>query len=181
MRALKKNSGIATFLSLSTLFACTTSSYRVIDRDDYRTEIQVTPDRILLECEEIIDHENAGDPDGNFGFMIHVLDDENTVITLIQEPVIGRKDCFKRQEGVSKILQSGKSIYIGAHGTLNEPRENGKRIYSSFQKRGNFHANGRSLQFSVIKNENGRCYSASNGSDEPCMPAEFPIKNWPNK
>lgn len=181
MRVLRRNSGIATLLSLSTLFACATSNYRVIDRDPYRTEIQVTPDRVLLECEDIIDHENASDPDGNFGFMIHVLDDEDTVLTLIQEPVIGRKDCFERLDDISKILRTGKNIYIGAHGTLDEPRVIGKRIYSSFPKKGSFHENGRGLQFSVIKNENERCYSASNGTDEPCMPEEFPIKNWPRK
>lgn len=179
MSASKRSRGLVALLPFSFLFACTTSSYRVIDRDAYRTEIQVTPDRILLECEDIIDHENAGDPDGNFGFMIHVLDDEDTVLTLIQEPVIGRKDCFERKADIEKILHNGKSIYIGGHGTLDEPRENGKRIYSSFPKRGTFHENGRGLQLSVIRNENGRCYSAANGTDEPCMPEEFPIKNWP--
>lgn len=179
MRALKRNSAIGAIFSLIPSLACTTSSYRVIDRDDYRTEIQLTPDRILLECEDIVDHENAGDPDGNFGFMLHVLDDAETVFSLIQEPVIGRKDCFERQADIEKILRTGRIIYIGGHGTLDEPRVIGKRIYSSFPKKGNFHENGRSLQFSVIKNENGRCYSASNGTDEPCMPEEFPIKNWP--
>lgn len=181
MHVVKKISVIVALISLSVVFACTTSSYRVTDRSKNRTEIQVTPDRILLECEDIIDHENAGDPDGNFGFMIHVLDDEDTVLTLIQEPVIGRKDCFGRLEDISKILHSGRNIYIGAHGTLDHPRVIGKQIYSSFPKKGNYRDNGRGLQLSVIQNENGRCYSAANGTDEPCMPEEFPIKKWPNK
>jgi len=178
MRVLKRNSGVAVLLSFGSLFACTTSSYNVV-QDDYLTEIRVTPDRVLLECEDIIDHANAGDPEGNFGFMIHVLDEEDTVLTLIQEPVIGRKDCFKRHEDITKILKGGKSIYIAGHGALDEPREKKARTYSSFPKRGVFYGNGRGLQFSVIQNENGRCYSAYNGTYEPCMPEEFPIKKWP--
>lgn len=181
MRVLKRSSKIVILSFVALLFSCSTSYYRVTDRSKFRAEIEVTPDRILLECEDIIDHENAGDPEGNFGFMIHVLDDEDTVLTLIQEPVIGRKDCFERQEDIAKILRNGKCIYIGGHGTLDDPRVIGKRIYSSFPKKGIFRSNGRSLQLSVIKNENGRCYSAENGTDEPCMPAEFPIKKWPNK
>jgi hypothetical protein len=181
MRALKIRNSVA-LIFIATISACATSSYRVTGRASYRTEIQVTSDRILLECEDIKDHENAGDPEGNFGFMIHVLDEEDTVLTLIQEPVVGRKDCFKRLEDIAKILKSGRSIYIGGHGTLDhQPREKGAQSFSSFPKRGVFYDNGRVLQFSVIKNEQGHCYSASNGTDDPCMPTEFPIKNRPSK
>jgi hypothetical protein len=113
--------------------------------------------------------------------MIHLLDEEYTVLTLIQEPVIGRKDCFERQSDIEKVIRTGKRIYLGGHGNLDEPRVIGKRSYAAFPKSGRYYDNGRVLQFSVIKNENGRCYSASNGTDEPCMPEEFPIKNWPKK
>lgn len=179
MPSSRKNSVIVTFFLSVLSPACTTSSYRVVDQDQCRTELQVTPDRILLECEDIKDHADAGNPEGNYGFMIHVLDEEDTVLTMIQEPVIGRKDCFKRRDDIAKILRNGKSIYIGTHLTLNEPRAKGNRSFSTFRKNGTYFENGRSLQFSVIKNEHGHCYSATNGIEPPCMPPEFPIKNSP--
>jgi hypothetical protein len=179
MPSSRKNRVIVAFFLSVFSPACTTSSYRVIDQDRYRTELMISPDRILLECEDIKDHANAGDPEGNFGFMIHVLDEEDTVLTMIQEPVIGRKHCFKRLDDIAKILRNGKSIYIGTHLTLSEPRMKGNRSFSTFAKKGTFYENGRSLQFSVIKNEHGHCYSATNEMDPPCMPPEFPIKNSP--
>jgi hypothetical protein len=173
---LRKSSLVVAVFSSVIVSACTTSSYRVIGRDSYRVEIQVTPDRVLLECEDIKDHDNAGDPNGNFGFMIHVLDEENTTLTLLQGPVLWRKHCFERQEAIARILEGGKTIYIGAHGTLDHPREKGQRSYSSFRKAGTFYDNGRVLQFSVIKNEHGQCYSPIHGSGPTCMPPEFPIE-----
>jgi hypothetical protein len=110
-----------------------------------------------------------------------VSNEEDTVFSLIQEPVIGRKDCFERQADIERVIRSGRKIYLGAHGNLNRPRVIGRHVFTSFPKNGKYYDNGRSLQFSVIKNENGRCYSSSNGTDEPCMPEEFPIKNWPKK
>lgn len=181
MLVSKRNNPIAFLLiSLLPLSGCTTSSYyRVIGRASFRTEIQVTPDRVLLECEDIKDHANAGDPAGNFGFMIHVLDEEDTVLTVIQEPVTNRKYCFKRLDDIAKILRGGKSIYIGGHGTIDEPRKKESLTYSFPEKSGVFHSNGRVLQFSVIQNEHGKCYSAHNATDSPCMPEEFPIKRFP--
>ena len=159
--------------------ACTTSSYRVIDQDRYRTELEVTPDRIPLECEEIKDHANADEPEGNFGFMIHVLDEKDTVLTMIQEPVTTRKQCFKRRDSIAKILRGGKRIDIGTHLNLRKPRVKGPRSFTLFAKNGIFYENGRSLQLSVIQNEHGQCYSATNEMDPPCMPPEFPIKASP--
>jgi hypothetical protein len=179
MRVLRRDSHIWLLLLLFLSWSCATSSYRVSGRASYRVELQVTPDRILLECEDIKDHENADDPEGNFGFMVHVLDEEDTVLTLIQEPVTTRKHCSKRLDYITKILKNGKSIYIGAHGTLDEPRVKEERSYSSFPKSGTFRSNGRLLQLSVIQNEYSQCYSATNEMDSPCMPPEFPIKNSP--
>jgi hypothetical protein len=180
MLGSRRSKSIATLISATLLTACTSSAFRVIDMDRYRTELQVTPDRILLECEDIKDHENAGDPEGNFGFMVHVLDDENTVVNLIQEPVTTRKYCFERLKEIDQVIKNGKIIYIGAHGSLDEPRVKEMRSYS-FDKKGPFFGNGRSLQLSVIKNEHGQCYSAMSAASEPCMPPEFPIKNSPRR
>ncbi len=180
MPALRRSRPLAALFSVALLPACASSAYRVTDMDRYRTELQVTPDRILLECEDIKDHENAGDPEGNFGFMIHVLDEENTVVTLIQEPVISRKYCFERLKEIDQIIKKGKNIYIGAHGSIEEPRIKETRSYS-FGRKGVFYGNGRSLQLSVIKNENGQCYNATSKADEPCMPPEFPISKSPRR
>ncbi len=179
-RNLRKKGIAIVILAVTFLPGCVSSSYRVIDMDRYRTELEVTPDRIFLECEDIKDHENAGDPEGNFGFMMHVLDEANTVVTLIQEPVTSRKFCFERLKTIDQILKRGKSIYIGAHGFIEEVREKGARSYM-FRERGPFYGNGRSLQLSVIKNEHNQCYTAMSAADAPCMPPEFPIKNSPRR
>ncbi len=176
----RKNSLIGALLLSVISQSCSTSSYRVIDQDRYRTELQVTPDRVLLECEDIKDHANADDPRGSFGFMIHVLDEEDTVLSIIQEPITTRKHCLKRVDHIAKILEGGQKIYIGAHLTLRQPRVMGSRSFSEFGKKGVFFENGRSLQLSVIKNEHGQCYSATNEMDQPCMPPEFPIRDVPN-
>jgi hypothetical protein len=181
MLASRKNRVNRSLVVLFLLSACATSSYRVVNVDGFRTELLVTPDRISLECEDIKDHEDVGSPEGNFGFMIHVLDEENTVLTLIQGPVTTRRFCLEQQKAIEKVLKNGKIIYIAGHGSLDEPRKMGKTTYSSFPKPGVFRGNGRVLMYAVIRNEHGQYYSKDNGSKEPCMPPEFPIKNPPGR
>jgi hypothetical protein len=180
MLALRKSRLSAAVISLALWSACSSSNYKIIDMDRGRTELQVSPNRILLECEDIEDHTNAGDPEGSFGFMLHILDEENTVVTAIEEPVTTRKYCFERLNKIDRIIKNGKSVYIGAHHALDVPRIKEARSYL-FGKKGPYFGNGRTLQLSVIKNEQGQCYTAHSGDNEPCMPPEFPIKNSPRR
>jgi len=157
---------------------CTTNTYRVYNKNDGQTEVIVTPDRVLVECEDIKDHENASDPAGNYGFMIHVLDEENTVWNAIRGSVIDRKTCFEQKKHIEKILQNGKQIYLGGMGTLDDPREKTTSKYT-FPNKGIFSWNGRVLGFRVIQNELGECYDVYYGSKAPCPREEFPIKDHP--
>ncbi len=155
------------------IFGCSTSSYKINNSADFRTELVVSPDRILLECEFIYDY--TGDIKEAHGFMMHVLDDENTVLTVNQGNILGKEDCFRRINKIGKILKGGKRIFIGGTGDLKDSRvkENEQYVFPSL---GTFYFNGRVLQFIVVWNENGQCYNTYMGDKKPCPSGEFPIE-----
>jgi hypothetical protein len=152
---------------------CTTSSFKLIKQHELAVELKVTPDRILLEC-EFQYKDTSGDA---YGFMMRVLDDENTVLSIVQTNVLDKGSCFKRIKKIGKILETGKIIYIGGMGDLNKAKIKKDETYM-FPNIGIFHGNGRSAQFIVIANERGLCYDAYSGDEEPC-PREpvFSLKN----
>lgn len=152
------------------LVGCSTQSYRVLKSEDLVTEINLSPERILLECESLHD---APEP-GLYGFMMHVLDEENTVLTIAQGNTIGKSDCDRRLEKIGRILKQGKKIYLGGFGELKKPREIGKGYI--FPEVGTFYGNGRSLGFEVIANEFGSCYDAYSGDQHPCPREPFVLK-----
>ena len=172
MRLLKKSFSFY-FLTFFILIGCATSSYRILDQDDQSAELSVSPDRIVLECEWLYD----ADIKGRYGFMIHVLDEENTVLTVNQGNTLDKKDCDRRIKIISKILKEGKNIYIAGTGNINEPRVKGKRSYF-FPQKGIFFDNERTLQFVAIANEHGSCYDANSGEEKPCPREPFPIQKW---
>lgn len=176
MIASRKNNSALPVLALViiTLSSCANSIYRVADRYRSKVELLVSPDRVVLECEDIKDHDNAGSPEGNYGFLIQVLDEENTVTTVAQTNVLGREDCFERLREIGKILRDGKRITIGGMGDIDSPRVKGT-FRTEFPGKGIFLENERSLQFMVIWNEHGQCYSAYRGPEKPCPRNEFPI------
>lgn len=155
------------------LSACTTSSFKLIKQHELAAEIKVTPDRVLLECE--FQYKDASG-DG-YGFMMHVLDNENTVLSIVQTNVIDKGSCLRRIEKIGKILRIGKMIYIGGMGNLNKSKIIESKTYI-FPNLGTFHGNGQNAQFMVIANEQGLCYDAYSGEEEPC-PREpvFSLKN----
>ncbi len=170
MQILKRSSSFY-FLTFFILIGCATSSYRILDQDDQSAELSVSPDRVLLECEWLYD----ADIKGLYGFMIHVLDEENTVLTVNQGNTLGKKDCDRRIKIISKILKEGKNIYIAGIGNINEPRVKGKRSYF-FPRKGIFFDNERTLQFVAIANEYGSCYDAYSGEEKPCPREPFPTQ-----
>ncbi len=168
---LRKSSSLLVLLSLA---GCATSSYRVLYQDEGIAELNATPDRILLECERLHD----ADEPGLSGFMMHVLDEENTVLTLVQGNTLDNQSCDRRVKKMSAILKKGKDIYIAGRGNLREPRQMG-RAYT-FSPKGTFKKNGRVLGFVAIANEFGECYDAYSGEEEkPCPPEPFPL--WKGK
>jgi hypothetical protein len=168
MQNLKRNSWHLLFLLLA---SCTTSSYKILHQDDGSAELSISPDRVLLECEWLYD----ADVPGLFGFMIHVLDEKNTVLTINQGNTLDKNDCESRIQEISKILNKGRSIYIAGIGNLNEPRSKSKTLYN-FPKKGIFEGNERTLQFVAIANEHGACYDAYSGSEKPCPRKPFPTQ-----
>lgn len=153
------------------LCGCATSSYRVLFKDDSAAELSVTPDRVILECEHLYD----ADIKGLYGFMIHVLDHENTVAMVLQTNTLDQGSCEGRIKKIGRILREGHSIYIAGRGNLENPDPNRKETYH-FPGLGDFKSNGKSLQFVAISNENGLCYDAYSGFNEkPCPPEPFPF------
>ena len=177
MWTLLKNRMIAWISFLFLFSSCTLPSYRVLNQVGRKTELIVAPNRVLLQCEDVQDpSEKPVDTHGRFGFNIDVLDDQNTVLSVSQGSVIGRKDCEERLEKIGKILRNGKQIYIGAIGNIDSPRIMEKEWRSTFPGIGTFYSNSRALQFIVIANEKGECFSAYYGTEKPCPRGDFPIK-----
>jgi hypothetical protein len=171
MVALKRNSFFL-FIFLFFISGCSTSSFFLLKQDENAAEFKVTPDRILLECEYQFDN----DTKDSYGFLMHVLDDENTVITVAQMNILDSESCLKRIQKIKKILSTGKIIYVGGMGYLTEPRRREEKQYT-FPHIGTFHGNGRTLQFIVIANEQGLCYDAYSGEKKPCPAEPFSLKS----
>lgn len=151
------------------LMGCAISSYRVTNQWEGRNELHVTPDRILLQCAHVTDEIEL-----THMFYIHILDDQNTVLDVLQGNNTSKKGCDMRIKGAKKVLDSGHDIYIGAMGDPYRPVVMDNENYT-FPEHGTFHGNGRVLQFHVIANENGKCYHAYRHDNEPCLGDEFPI------
>lgn len=163
MISSKRNDFTSGLLIILFLSGCATSSFKLIQQHELAAELKVTPDRVLLECE----NQYKDDSGNGYGFMMHVLDDENTVLSIVQTNVIDKGSCFKRIEKIGKILKTGKAIYVGGMGNLNKPRIKENKTYT-FPHLGTFHGNGRNAQFMVIANEKGLCYDAYSGDEDPC-------------
>lgn len=170
MLSLKRSScflGAAVVL----LSGCATSSYRIANRDGQAIELEVSSNRVLLQCEYA--SENKEIP---YGFMIHVLDEERTVLNLIQGNTLSKGDCFNRLDKIGRILKNGKRIYVAGIGDIDKPREREKWMHH-FSGLGTFNSNSRGLQFFAIANEHGHCFDAYSWEEKPCPQSGiFPLK-----
>lgn len=125
MTSLKINS---LFLLIACLLVgCASSSYRIDNQTEGRTQLLVTPDRVALECDYLADY--TGDIKEAHLFLVHVLDEDKTVLTVSQGNILGKEDCLRRINKISKILKSGSKIFIGGMGNLEKPREILERRY----------------------------------------------------
>lgn len=152
---------------------CATSRYRVLFQDDSGAELSVTPDRVLLECEDLRD----ADTKDLYGFMIHVLKENDSVLTLVQGNTLDKGSCEKRLKVIGRILREGKEIYIAGTGDLARVGNGEQRDYT-FPGKGTFSKTGGTLGFVAISNEKGFCFDAYGGLEEqPCPPQPFPFWN----
>ncbi len=166
---------ITNLLFLFIFSGCSTSSFKVKKETDFLTELLVTPDRIILQCEELDE-----DPDvGAYGFMVHILDEKETVTTSALSVRPDKENCERFIRKIDRILKNGKQIYIGNRMRLSSrTRKNNETNFRyTFPGHGTFFSNGRSLEFVVIANEKNQCYAPTYGKDEPCPPFPFPIEN----
>lgn len=165
---------ISSVIFLFIFSGCSTTYFKVKKETDFLTELLVTPDRIILQCEELDE-----DPDeGAYGFMVHILDEEKTVTTSALSIRPDKENCERFIQKIDRILKNGRQVYIGNRMKLSRrARKNEEANFRyTFPGHGTFSSNGRSLEFVVIANEKGQCYAPTYGKDEPCPPFPFPIE-----
>lgn len=161
MACLQKNSFLMIMLTIG-LFGCITSTYKAGKQSEVGTYIEVTPDRIIVECEFITDYE--GDRSDPYGFMILLLDNEKKVLTVSSAIVLEKGDCFDWLKQSEKILSKGKSILVLGRGDAYAPGSMEKFAYN-FPKHGTYYGNGRALNFLGIRNDKGQCLNALASED----------------
>lgn len=170
MRSLKViNLSIIVF----TIFfvGCATSSYKIINQKNMATEIEATPDRIIMECERV----ETDDRGVVAGFMIHVINDKNKSITIVQTNALDIESCETRFKKIDKIIKNGKKIYLAGIGDVEEPHP--IQLYEhNFPHHGIIQDSGGSLQFIAIQNELKQCFGAFSAEEKPCPPEPFPLK-----
>lgn len=170
---------LSSLLLLFVVSGCSTSSFKIKNETNSLTELLVTPDRVLLQCEELDE-----DPDvGAYGFMVHILDEEKTVTTSALAIRPDKENCERFIQKMNRILKSGKQIYIGNINKLSQQTRTleDRRFRYMFPGHGTFFSNGRSLEFVFIANEKGQCYSPTAEKNEACSPFPFPIEKQEQK
>jgi hypothetical protein len=164
MANLQKNKFFISVVSLF-LTSCVSSRYHVNKPNALGTDIEVSPDRVIAECEFITDY--TGDYSDPHGFMIHILDSEKTVLTVSNGTVLDKTECFKRLKATEEIIKKGNTVFIRGRGDANASIILQSDTYY-FPAYGNFPDNGRSLNYLAIWNDQGECYDAFYGSEKPC-------------
>jgi len=176
MRNLKLNN-LFFPVSLLYLTACASSQYKIHQQLYERTGILISSDRVILVCEDQYAH--GGDFKDTFAFMIYFLDEEKTVSTAFESMLLTESECTQKLKLTESILKKSKQVYMAGIMDLKEPRILKNKTYH-FPKFGDFHGNGRSMQWNVLKGEDGTCVTAYDGDGKPC-PWEpiFPAETVP--
>ena len=159
---LQKSNILIIALSIC-LSGCVTSKYFASKQKASGTDIKVTPDRIIVECEFITDYE--GDRSEPYGFMIHVLDNEKTVLTLSSATVLEKRDCVDWLKQSEKIIQKAQLVTVRGRGDAQAPVV-AEKYKHTFKHHGTYLGNGRSLNFLAIWNDKGQCLDIFNRSKE---------------
>ena len=164
MISLQKNKYLSMFLLVMFLQGCVTSHYQASKPNALGTDIAVTPDRVITECEFIDNY--TGDYSDPYGFMIHILDNENTVLTASSGTVLEKKDCLRWQVAADKIIRNAKTVTVRGRGDAEDPIVK-KEFKYAFERHGTYFGNGRSLNYLAIWNDKGQCFDVFN-RDNPC-------------
>ncbi len=165
MKNLRKSSLV--FAALLLTSSCANSRYRIVTNERNKREIEVSSDRILLECEDV-------EAEGleAYGFFIHVLDDANTVLSVWQTNKIDKESCLANLKRVASILKKDSTVRIFGIGDLREPRKKNGRIYN-FKGRGEFPGNDLSYSLVYIKNSKGGCFDVYAQTEKLCPQSDI--------
>lgn len=166
MASLQKNKHSILLSFFFLLNGCVTSRYSAGKANALGTDIKVSPDRIITECEFITDYD--GDRKSPYGFMIHLLDLQNTVLTVSNGIVLEKEDCLERQTAADKIIKNAELVTVRGRGNAEAPIVK-EEFKHTFKKHGTYFGNGRSLNFLAIWNEKRNCHSIINGENDPCL------------
>lgn len=165
MQTLKLISPLVVLLTT----ACATSMFQVDGSDKSGAQLSMTPDRILLECEPL---EN-----GQAGFMIHVLTDQNTVATLTQSNSLAATSCRHRILKIGTIIKRASTVFLAGIGDYSKINKTSDAEYRF--SNGTFTESGRDLTFMYVWNNRGECFSAFDGEEKPCPRDGFPFPPKP--
>ena len=147
--------------------ACSTQPLHQVSRKGGAlgiVEIITTPDRVLPYCEKI------DTSPGRYGFMVLILDEENTVGGG-SGMMSSLKGCKDWEAGVRKVLSKGKRIRLVGTGRYDEPRVKERFAYT-FPGHGIFHSNGRSFGLTAITNEHQDCFGMFS---RKCSGDDYPL------
>lgn len=148
------------FLLISQL-GCASSIYRTTSKPKEKNIITVTADRLSLHCEDL-----QSDEAEYYGFSIYILDDEKTVVSVIQTNPLDKESCEERLSKIGKIIKNGKQMNIFGYGSLQDSRIPSKDMVQIGGR--SFPSNGRVLQFIYITNEKGECFNGYQTPGKPC-------------
>jgi hypothetical protein len=165
---LQGNKYLSKYLFVLLLQGCATSHYHAGKPTALGTDIVITPDRVITQCEFIDNY--TGDYSDPYGFMIHILDNENTVLTASSGTVLEKKDCLRWQTAADNIIRNGKTVTVRGRGNAEDPISM-EKFKHTFEKHGTFFGNGRSLNYLAIWNDKGQCFDVFN-RDNPCPKQE---------
>ena len=167
MTNLQKNKLLLTIVFLFSLSGCVSARYHAGKEKPLGTDIEVSPDRVIVECEFITDYD--GDYSDPYGFLIHVLDLQNTVLTLSSGTVLEKEYCFEILKISEKIIKNAQLVTLRGRGDAHSPIEMDYTFKHIFKNHGTYFGNGRNLNFLAIWNDKGQCYDAFHRGDEECQ------------
>ena len=167
---LQKNNYYLILLVFVVLQGCASSHYRITQKNSNGTDIEVSSDRVITQCEFIDGYD--GDRKDPYGFMIHILDLDKTVLTVSNGVVLEKDMCFESKALSDKIISSAKVVTVRGRGDAESSIIKGDYKYT-FNNYGTYPDNGRSLNFLAIWNDQGLCFDAFYGTQKPC-PREEP-------
>lgn len=143
-------------------------SYQVLMQNKIGIEILVDSKRVSVTCED------ASGDDKIHVLLVHVLTEKKVIDEYIYGMAYPKSACLAFKAELDRVINNGKKIYIGAHGTgeidHSYPDPNQKH---SFAELGVFTISRVFFDFQVIKNEKGQCFGFAYGNetDGPCKKA----------